>query len=151
MTNKDFIAYELALELKQLGFNEPCFAFYQTEYNEDSPIMVDDDDQYRISGFRTCKNSEIPNHYTASPTYSQAFRWFREKYGLYYTMYIIRPFKNPEEEYPEEVWIAQVCQSDIKEFINTDNGLAINHFYTYEEAELTAIKKLIEIIKEKKI
>ena len=28
-TEKEFIPYELALELKQLGFVEPCFAYYK--------------------------------------------------------------------------------------------------------------------------
>ena len=28
MIEKEFIPYELALELKQLGFDEPCFGYY---------------------------------------------------------------------------------------------------------------------------
>jgi hypothetical protein len=140
---KEFIPYQEAFELKQLGFNEPCFAFYQTECNEDSPIMVDDDKQYLISGFRTCRNSEMANHYISAPTYSQVFRWFREKCGLYSRTYIIKPFQDDEKEYPEEVWIGQICQSDLKQCVNTDNGLAINHFYTCEEAEIACLKAMI--------
>jgi hypothetical protein len=68
-----FVPYEVALRMKELGFDEPCFAFYQIEYNEVSPIMVDDDEQYGLTGYRTCENSEIPNHYISAPIYQQAF------------------------------------------------------------------------------
>jgi hypothetical protein len=46
--------------------------------------MVDDNEQYLLTGYRTCKNSEIPEHYISAPTFSQAFRWFREKHELCY-------------------------------------------------------------------
>ena len=125
--NKEFIPYELALELKELGFDEPCFGVYATK-----------DGYVRKSAY-----DEIGD----APTYSQSFRWFREKHGLYSQMYIVRPFNATEEEYPEEVWIGQVCESDRKEFVNTDNGLAHNHFHTYEEAELACLKEMIKIVK----
>ena len=65
---EDFVSYSLSKRLKAIGFDYDCFAFYQEEYTEVTPIMVDDDNQYRLTGFRTCKNSEIPNHYTSSNT-----------------------------------------------------------------------------------
>jgi hypothetical protein len=123
---KEFVPYTEALELKQLGFDEDCFTFYQVEYHENSPIMVDDNDQYRITGFRTCKNSEIASHYTSCPTYSQAFRWFRENHDLNYV--IVKA----------ESWFYTINGC------NTQEG-----FNTYEEAELACLKKLIEIVKTK--
>ena len=134
--NKEFIPYEQALALKELGFDEPCFAFYQVEYHEKLPVMVDDDDQYRISGFRTCKNSEIPNHYTASPTYSQAFRWFREKYGLHPHFCFFTD---------EKLWNVDIY-AYLKEYgLKTDP--CTMKFKTYEEAEYACLNKLIEIVK----
>lgn len=111
---KDFTTYHQALKLKELGFNEPCVAFFQKEYNETRPILVDDNDQYRLTGWRTCKNSEIPEHYTSAPTFSQAFRFFREKYRQ------------------SHIWI-------MDELIETGE-------YTYEEAELACLNKLITSI-----
>jgi hypothetical protein len=61
---KEFIPYELALELKQLGFDEPCFGVYATK-----------DGYVRKSAYD--ENGD-------APTYYQAFRWFREKYKLKY-------------------------------------------------------------------
>ena len=132
MENKDFTLYTEALELKQLGFDEDCFTFYQVEYHENSPIMVDDNDQYRITGFRTCKNSEIPSHYISCPTYSQAFRWFREKHNLFGQVNIHTYF------------IYNISNGDFKMVKEYDKL-----FETYEESELACLKKLIEIVKEK--
>ena len=130
MENKDFTLYPEALELKQLGFDEPCFTFYQVEYHENSPIMVDDNDQYRITGFRTCKNSEIASHYISCPTYSQAFRWFRDN-GK-----VVEIFSQllPSNKYKWGFKIQGV------------EGIT-DGFFTYEEAELACLKKLIEIVK----
>ena len=56
--NKEFIPYEQALELKELGFNEECLKRIQkATYNDD----------YILIGI---------------PIYQQAFRWFREKHNL---------------------------------------------------------------------
>ena len=131
--NKDFLEYQEAFELKPLGFNEACFAFYQVEYHENSPIMVDDDKQYLISGFRTCRNSEIPNHYISAPTYSQAFRWFREKHN-YHVIIDFNQSKNNK-------WYYGIIQIDHNISISPDV-----EFETYEEAELAALKELIKTI-----
>jgi hypothetical protein len=60
---KEFIPYELALELKQLGFDEPCFGVYATK-----------DGYVRKSAYD--ENGD-------APTYYQAFRWFRETFNLH--------------------------------------------------------------------
>ena len=55
--NKEFIPYQQALELKELGFDEPCLK-----------TMRDFDITYE---------SDVK-----MPLFQQAFRWFREKYNL---------------------------------------------------------------------
>jgi hypothetical protein len=64
---KEFIPYEQALELKELGFDEPCIMYYNT----------DKDNNYSIND--ECNIS--------APLYQQAFRWFREKYNLNASVY----------------------------------------------------------------
>ncbi len=125
---KDFISYQLALRMKALQFDYDCFAFYQIEYHEDRPIMVDDDAQYRVSGLRTCKNSEIPEHYVSAPLYQQAFRWFRDKYNVHIRI----------EKYDETKWWANW-------------GSWTSEVYdSYEETELACLEKLIEIVEQSK-
>jgi hypothetical protein len=77
---------------------------------------------------------------TAAPLYQQAFRFFREKYNLCFNSYPIQPIEGPE------VYVGRINQT----FVDTDNGIAINHFKTYEEAELTCLRKLIKIVQDGK-
>ena len=65
---REFIPYQEALELKELGFDEPCFGFYIA-----SQLVVTSDTVYNSSDIPVCK----------APLYQQTFRWFREKYNLF--------------------------------------------------------------------
>jgi hypothetical protein len=62
----EFIPYEQALALKELGFGERCMALYNEE------------------GKTIHLSLNLPNikPYFRAPLYQQAFRWFREKHGL---------------------------------------------------------------------
>ncbi|NBX27693.1 MAG: hypothetical protein EBR55_05510 [Chitinophagia bacterium] len=66
--NKEFIPYEQALELNELGFDDECFGVY---YNPTQELFIGK----TINPF----TKEIR---TFAPLYHQAFRWFREKYEL---------------------------------------------------------------------
>ena len=136
---REFIDYNQALKLKALGFDEPCFGFYQIEYSETKPTMVDDNEQYRLTGYRTCKNSEIPEHYISAPTFSQAFRWFREKYHI--IGYPI--FKGGKTT--QTAWYDYVIYSEIEWEVDNPN----QQWKTYEEAESACLNKLIEIVETK--
>ena len=81
MMEKEFIPYELALELKQLGFNQPTFFAFD---NCSHPMRCTDlrTDEQKFNGVNYNSSS-----YTSQPTYSQAFRFFREEHGLYPDIY----------------------------------------------------------------
>ena len=67
MKDKEFIPYEQALALKELGFDEPCFGRY---WHEDFKIINID------------KQFEKPDYVCLAPLYQQAVRWFRENHEL---------------------------------------------------------------------
>jgi len=73
---KEFIPYEQALELKELGFNEKCAAHYLGEGEEYLELkwLI-----YRNDSINTAKCIQ-------APLYQQAFRWFREKYNFRYSI-----------------------------------------------------------------
>ena len=119
---KEFVPYEQALALKELGFDEPCFATYQKGLK--GPIMWD----YWSIELRNSTNEEDDVECTA-PTFSQAFRWFREKYDCHHTIQHNKKYVG-------------IAYSSVVNF-------SIDEFNTYEEAELECLKKLIEIVKEK--
>ena len=79
---KEFIPYEQALELKKLGFDEPCFYPF-TNFSDLEWSKVD-------SCYADFKNWNDKRYGVVSaPLYQQAFRFFREKYGLAHNIHPI--------------------------------------------------------------
>ena len=144
--NKEFVPYQESLALKELGFDEPClmkiwwlnsvhkdtkipFEPHVTMNGRDIEFKYSLPEKHPIEGFSTLELN--------IPTYSQAFRWFREKYGL--------------SGWINEAFIGDSRQGVIS--IKSEIGLkycptTTKFFDTYEEAELACLKKLIEIVKE---
>jgi len=135
--NKEFVPEEQALALKELGFDEPCFGYYNI------------DPQLKNPAFNMVKPFEhiwcLP-----APLYQQAFRWFREKHGLYY--YILPEFYKNGINFnwqilwylPKEEWTNYRIYNGT--MLYGDNG----EYPTQEEADIACLKKLIEIVKENK-
>ena len=124
-TESLFVPYKIALELKDLGFNEECFAIYGKSEGHLFKIHTDKFDTV----------DEL--HFIKAPTFSQAFRFFREKYGLHYI--ICKNIQMDGYGYREVILIPYMEENE-----NTI-------FKTYEEAELECLKKLIEIAKEQNV
>jgi hypothetical protein len=116
---KEFVPYELALKMKQLGFDEPCFGYYGVENEFVLDNMKNTSPNYSRRGF------------TSAPLYQQAFRWFREKYQLC-------NFINFSGDGFCSGW---------EDLGNNEHGF--ENFTTYEEAEFACLKKLIEITENK--
>ena len=130
--NKEFIPYEQALELKELGFNKECLAHwssgiggYYIKY-----------DQYHFNNKHwmfTANDNKDRHLMCTAPLYQQVFRWFREKYGLYAL---------PEGK--KSCGFQWGIMKDTEKYEWSET-----FFDTYEEAELACLKKLIEIVKNK--
>ena len=126
MAQQEFIPYEQALELKQLGFYEPCFGEWQN-LKIGKNLVVDEEDRiYDIS---------ILGADIKAPLYQQAFRWFREKYELIFHIECdYNSFLGYKDGY--------IPIYSLYPYIH-------DCYKTYEEAELACLKKLIEIVKNK--
>lgn len=121
---KDFVPYEQALELKKLGFDEPCFGFYE----RDKELIIQ---ECEITDFH------FDSLQCIAPTFSQAFRWFREK-GYRFNI-VSGESVNMMYKYWFDVWL------------NAQFMFETDYIYnSYEEAELACLIKLIEIIKQLK-
>jgi hypothetical protein len=122
---KEFVPYELALRITQLGFDEPCLASWSYTYE--------------LQNYAELKLGYIidgPRNYTNAPLYQQAFRWFREKYKFNHSIICHKhPFGTDDYQY--------LILLDEDEFVETG-------FNTYEEAELACLDKLIEIVEQSK-
>jgi hypothetical protein len=155
---KEFIPYEQSLALKQLGFDESCFGYYVDGELRGINLGMEElggvEPYYQRFGFHTLSNHDIdnPNKIVATaPTFSQAFRWFRDKYlleGLILPQ--VQSILAPTPAY----FIAVISYKDEKweEKFNSSNDKDEKnflHYGTYEEAELACLRKLIEIVKTK--
>ena len=156
--NKEFVPYEQALALKELGFDEPCFTKfedyfdktklhpilatlclnspYENEYNGyDQKIINDDTKRYFFTGYKNSVKDHNQNILSA-PTFSQVFKWFREKK---FRISFIDSCDDSKTPY-------SFC---INQEYFYDCGSGEKWYSTYEEAELECLKKLIEIVKNK--
>jgi hypothetical protein len=131
MIDKEFVPYELALALKQLGFDEPCFKYI---YTGDTGNNVNIPCEVTPSSAKNYNEDDLS---VSTPTFSQAFRWFRENYGL-------------------SGWVNESFVGSSQGVISIKSEIGLKYhtavtklFDTYEEAELACLKKLIEIVKTK--
>lgn len=136
---EEFVPYEEALELRELGFDEPCLGIYKKIKNK-NPFKLKG-----VAKFEYRPNS-VNSDFTVvptAPTWGAAFRWFREKHKLFISFSRYR--NSVVIEMPDtfskvyEIWIQDE---------NEDESVWVECFDTYEEAELACLRKLIELVKQ---
>ena len=126
---KEFIPHDLALELKELGFDEPSLAYYSL-VGELRPI---DTDFVNVRG--------LSEECVSAPTWRSAFKWIREKYKLHSFVDI---YPRPDE--PERCWYM------IRYLERGEEGkedYMSGWFENQEEIEPACLKQLIKMVKEK--
>ena len=123
---KDYIPFELALELKSLGFYEKCSKYFKNDGTQ-HPSTIN-----YCYNFRT-------GDLVSSPLFSQVFRWFRKKYENLHGS--IEQTNSYKDEYTVYIGRFGYIEGNLKDEPKV--------FISYEEAELECLKKLIEIIKKK--
>ncbi len=136
---KEFIPYTLALALKELGFDEPCFGSYVKLTETQNTFFMND----VVSEI----DRETPLHkslITKAPLYQQAFRWFGEKYNLDSHIHLYETHNGSKNDiYYEKKYYRYY----IRKSFRSPFRLESENYKTYEEAELECLKKLIEICK----
>lgn len=128
----EFAHYELAVKLKKLGFNEPCIM--QRSVDDDLIFCVN---LFGHPAYKTNIESQADSsrEYIAVPTYSQSFKWFREKHDL-------NAFITTESD--NHAFVGYNAN------IDSDNLICkIGIFDTYIDAEDACIEKLIELVEHK--
>jgi hypothetical protein len=137
----NFVAYQIALDMKLLGFDEECLAGY---------IYLQGSGTFELAFYkdRNVDFNTTSNIYVSTPLFSQAFKFFRKKYKLH--SHISLGISDEQDisglEYDEYIYVIEGL-----------NGLDYNNygespFYkTPEEAELACLIKLIELVKESKV
>jgi hypothetical protein len=126
----EFIPYEQALALKELGFDEPCFGYYVSfADNKEIPFKL-----IQIQSEK--EQFKWVDNVCHAPTFSQSFRWFRDKYGLISYIHPLALLQDTKK------W----CY-EITDFSN--NWDESFNLHSPEEAELECLIRLIEMAKNK--
>jgi len=135
---KEFVPPQPSLDIKELGFKEPCLAYYSIDIvGETIPRFRYNN---RISEAFSIDEGVWFNHNLdkdyiwSAPTFSQAFRFFREKYKLNSLIIDSKSYD----------WYFDISDMQIDDVVSE-----MLYFKTYEEAELECLVKLIEIVKNK--
>ena len=133
---REFVTYEQALVLKELGYNEKCLGYYFFMNHERignyTELKITDDYVPLIGyGSERCK----------APLKQQVFRWFREKYNMLACVY-----SNASGflyEYHDTIGGTHRFDSGF-----TGDCEYSGAFTTYEKAENACIDKLVELAKQ---
>jgi hypothetical protein len=130
----EFVPYESAFKLKQLGFNEKCFCNWEESWSPEP------EDEIRM--VLTTDQTWLRPGWIRAPLFQQAFRWFREKYGLQYDI----TFTANKELIGFYVLIHKLDGL----VFNEDDSVEIDIQTTNrEETELIILDKMIEIVETK--
>lgn len=128
------VPLDIAKELKEIGFNEPCHFYYQNDYSE--YLKAGDPNKYHIISDSLAANRKNANHNNSdiaisAPSWTEALAWFRAK-GYYGNL--------------------EATSKGTSAYIYTpflDQGTSWDIVYkeSYEEARETLLFKLIDLYK----
>jgi hypothetical protein len=137
--SNEFVSYEIALKLKELGFDEPCFTYYyELTSNLRTHLGVDINNAWTYSG-----NKKLG--FTLAPLYQQVFRWFREQFNWQSSIEATNDQHSHQLGYNYFIWNNKTGEE--YHTMPKDRPSGDFKFTTYEEAQLECIKDLISIIK----
>lgn len=125
-----FVPYELALKLKELGYEDKrCLTGY---YKPGNTLLLTDDETKYLANWMGYYELII-----GTPLWQQAFDWFREK-GLHASF-------NPYQDYSFDYRIFNIHN----EYYPTLE-VTRKEFKTYKEVKEACLLKLIELCEKKK-
>lgn len=126
----EFVSYEMALALKKLRFDEPCFTYYKNDQLSNILELVKNSEMENV-------NNEVDN-YISAPTFSQAFRWFLKKHKLYA---VIIPTITMDWTYLTMTVVENMIE------VPPYKNIKAYDYSIKEEAEQACLLKLIELVK----
>ena len=121
---KQFVTYEIALKLKELGFDEECLGYYTIN------------NKGLLYPYNMHKYIYRKDFLCVAPLWQQVIDWLREKYNLYISI---------EANFSKKRWYFVV--GNLWEY---NSGSFFDDFKTHYEAKEQAILKCIELCQNKK-
>ena len=148
---KQFVTYEIALSLKELGFNEPCLGFFDKELFLFCLVDQESDCEINTITYKNGLNNIIAdiNYETIiiAPLWQQVIDWFKKKLDLNIEVNYLPNIK----KYGIIVSDMNIIPRELTKEENLRRSIDITNHYvkydSYEEAREQAILKTIELCK----
>jgi hypothetical protein len=126
------------------GYYGEEYEFNLSEFNEN----WNDKWLTKKSGDRCFGCSEDKGYFEtfSAPEQHVVVEWLRVNHGIWVYSYPVTPFLTDDEDYPKVVWVSIICslnQVNFEKFINSNNGLAVNHYYFPQEAYSSAFDYIL--------
>ncbi len=121
---KEFVPYDIALSAKMLDFKEDCFGCYTYE----KQLSLDySDNRNKGHYFQDC----------AAPLHQQLFRWLLEE-------------KVDKEDYMITRSAGDTDKFDARVYVDKKGWVFVTQQVSHKECENECLRKLIDIVKNKK-
>lgn len=136
----EFVPYEIAIKLKELGFDEPCVGVYHSRIDATFASSKQEKISFTFRMFQYPKRNSDANTVIGTfigesgcyaPMYQQVFRWFRE-------------MGEDSIVLPSSQFYTPLVYNE-----KNKSGKKKELYDTYEEAELACLEKLIKIVEQK--
>jgi len=141
------VGFDNAFLLKEKGFTVPCNTH---TFISNTNKIVEETSIHCIDWGNRDLTKTVQKYST--PTQQLAIDWLQINFDIYIHANCVAPYDYEDKinPYPKLVWVSKVFslyKYRFEKFINTDNGLAFNHFHSPEEAKEAAINyALINLI-----
>ena len=137
---EQFVTYEIALKLKELGFDEECFGYWRDE-NKPCPITMckfttkyDFDDDINFPKFKCL-----------APLWQQVIDWLRDEHDIVIEIARQKYFDTYANSYAYEAVCKVYKNKELEGSVVIRDNKNNHIFYSYEEAREQAILKAIEL------
>ena len=141
---EDYVTFEQANALRELGFDWKTYCAYDKSYKDDRP--------WELRNYHTPQNHNIAQYSASAPTLAQAQRWLREVKGI---AVCVQSFDSNKDPRYGNFWWKEYYLPNCEErgpqwaewWVSGHHPI----FPNYEEALTDGISKMLELIINKKI
>ena len=144
-----FCSYEIALKLKELGFDEECFCTYHNAELSRNPSHKIDATPIQGKPY-VWKNSKVHNSIVCVPLWQQVIDWFLVKYNIWINIdtSLIKFYKDEELQPSKFQFIIENLENRDADYMfhSADEEL---FYFDYKYAREQAILKIIELCQNK--
>lgn len=133
--DKYIVTYDLALKLKEIGFNDPCYVCYYTHGMKETIHDPTRNELFQCHNY----NRNAKEDQASAPLYDQVLSWFRDK-DYYLVVDVLKDLKG--------TFSFTILQKESVSTIGVQEIYTAWYIESYEEARNKGIEWIINHIKE---